>query len=310
MRLLLLGYGYSARASAAALSGSVASIVATARTSAKAAALSDAGIEAIALDCHDAGQRLGEALRQATHLLVSAGPDSGGDPFLVRSRDAIRNAVTFGQLAWIGYYSTVGVYGDTGGQWVDEATPPAPASDRTRWRVLAELAWAEVGRDAGVPIALLRLAGIYGPGRNAFVNLARGTAKRLIRPGQVFNRIHVADIAGVTAAAALRTAGGVFNVSDDEPAPPQDPIAFAAELMGLPVPPDMPFDPKELSPMALTFWGESRRVGNARLRADLGYRLLYPTYREGLRSLWESGTWEGSADDQSDASPRFKRIEG
>ena len=201
----------------------------------------------------------------------------------------------------------MGVYGDRQGGAVDETTPPAPASDRTRWRVAAEAGWSSLGAVAGVPVALLRLAGIYGPGRNAFVNLDRGTARRVIRPGQVFNRIHVEDIAGITAAAARAGMGGVFNVSDDEPAPPQDPISFAAALMGLPPLPDIPFEAAEMGPMAASFWSENKRVRNPRLAADLGFRLAYPTYREGLTALWRQDQWRGGEEDRDEASPRFQR---
>lgn len=310
MRLLVLGLGYSARHTVARLLGEGVHVTGTARTAEKAARLAERGIEGVAFDGTAPSPALAEAIAGAGHILASAGPDHDGDPFLRHHATDIARAAASGRLRWIGYYSTVGVFGDTGGAWVDDEAPVAPASERTRWRVDAEAAWTAIGTGAGVPVALLRLAGIYGPGRNAFVNLAAGTARRVVKPGQVFNRIHVEDIGAVTAAAARAEAGGPFNVTDDEPAPPQDPIAFAADLMGVPVPPEQPFEPAALSPMALTFWSENRRVANRRLREDLGVALAHPTYREGLGALWTTGTWAGGPEDREEASPRFKRISG
>ncbi|MEJ1159634.1 NAD(P)-dependent oxidoreductase [Prosthecomicrobium sp. N25] len=308
--LLALGLGYSARHAVDRLRPGCATLTGTTRDPAKAVRSGERGIGSIPYDGTAPSAALAEAIASATHILASAGPDRDGDPFLRHHAGDLARAAASGRLRWIGYYSTVGVYGDTGGAWVDDETPPAPASERTRWRVDAERAWTAVGEAGSVPVALLRLAGIYGPGRNAFLNLANGTAKRVVRPGQVFNRIHVEDIAAVTAAAALGAVGGPVNVADDEPAPPQDPIAFAAGLMGIEPPPEVPFDEAELSPMARTFWGENKRVGNRRLREDLGVRLAYPTYREGLTALWTSGTWAGGPEDREEASPRFKRIGG
>jgi nucleoside-diphosphate-sugar epimerase len=192
-------------------------------------------------------------------------------------------------LRCVVYLSTVGVYGDHGGGWVDEATPPKPGSPRGRERLAAEAAWQELGRRLGIAVAILRLAGIYGPGQNALVQIARGKARRIVKPGQIFNRIHVGDIAQAVDAAVTRAASGIFNVTDDEPSPPGDPIAFAAQLMGVPPPPEIPFDDASpsMSPMALSFWRECRRVKNDRLKRELGVVLRYPTYREGLRALWE-----------------------
>jgi nucleoside-diphosphate-sugar epimerase len=307
MQLLVLGLGYSARYTVAALRGDLDGLTGTTRGVDRADDLRALGAAPIVYDGTGPSPALAEAIGRATHVLVSAAPDADGDPVLRHHRADLAAAVAAGTLAWIGYFSTVGVYGDTGGAVVDEATPPHPDSERTRWRVEAEADWQALGAAGGVPVALLRLAGIYGPGRNAFVNLDAGTAKRIIRPGQVFNRIHVEDIGTFTAAAARLRAGGVFNLSDDEPAPPQDPITFAAGLMGIAPPPEVPFEAAELSPMAATFWAENRRVANGRL-AELGPRLTYPTYREGLRALWESGTWAGSPEDRREASPRFRRA--
>lgn len=306
IRLLVLGWGYSARHGAARLKPRLARLTATARDAAKAERMAATGIEVVRLGAADAGDRLAAAIREATHVIASAGPSEAGDPFLLSHGEVFRAAARGGTLRWIGYLSTVGVYGNANGGFVDEDTPAEPASERTRWRIAAEAAWAEIGRDAGIPVAVLRLAGIYGPGRNAFVNLERGTARRIIKPGQMFNRIHVEDIGRAIEKAALARYEGLLNVSDDEPAPPELPIEYAARLMGIEPPPAIPFEEAEFTPMARSFWGESKRVGNARLHA-LGVELAHPTYREGLGTLWESGTWAGDPQDREDASPRFRR---
>lgn len=304
--LLVLGWGYSARHGAARLADDLAATTVTAREPDKADRLAAAGLGVIRLFEADAEARLAEAVGRATHILASAGPSEAGDPFRDRLAPAIRAAGAAGTLKWIGYLSTVGVYGNADGGLVDETTPPEPASERTRWRIAAEADWTVLGAEAGVPVAILRLAGIYGPGRNAFVNLDRGIARRVIKPGQMFNRIRVEDIGRAIAAAARARFAGLLNVSDDEPAPPQTPIEFAAELMGIAPPPEVPYDEAEFSPLARSFWGESKRVDNARLRALVG-DLLYPTWREGLRQLWETDAWRGDPQDQEDASPKFRR---
>ena len=193
-------------------------------------------------------------------------------------------------LAWVGYLSTVGVYGDWQGQWVDETSPTRPTSERSLRRVLAEKAWLGFGSETGRRVEIFRLSGIYGPGRSVIDNLRAGTARRIVKPGQVFNRIHVDDIAQVLAAAIDTPAGHtIYNVSDDEPAPPQDVVAYAAELLGLPIPPDIPFERAGLTGMAASFWAESKRVSNARMKTALGVTLAYPTYREGLRAIMSGG---------------------
>ncbi len=306
IRLLVLGWGYSARHGAARLKPGLGRLMATARDEAKATRMTEEGIEVIRLGIDGADERLAAAIAEATHVIASAGPSEAGDPFLLSHGAAFRAAARAGTLRWIGYLSTVGVYGNANGGFVDEDTPPEPASERTRWRVAAETAWRLIGSEAGIPVAVLRLAGIYGPGRNAFVNLERGTARRVIKAGQMFNRIHVEDIGRAIEAAALTRYDGILDVSDDEPAPPELPIEFAARLMGVEPPPAIPFEEAEFTPMARTFWGESKRVGNARLHA-LGVELAHPTYREGLTTLWRSGTWAGDPQDREDASPRFRR---
>lgn len=306
IRLLVLGWGYSARHGAARLKPRLSRLSATARDADKADRMAAAGIEVVRLGTEGAAEHLARTIREATHVIASAGPSEAGDPFLLSHGDVVREAARAGTLSWIGYLSTVGVYGNANGGFVDEDTPAEPASERTRWRIAAETAWAEIGRDTGVPVGVLRLAGIYGPGRNAFVNLERGTARRIIKPGQMFNRIHVEDIGRAIERAAITRYAGLLNVSDDEPAPPELPIEYAARLMGVEPPPKIPFEEAEFTPMARSFWGESKRVGNARLHA-LGVELAHPTYREGLGALWESGTWAGDPQDREDASPRFRR---
>jgi nucleoside-diphosphate-sugar epimerase len=285
MRLVALGFGYSAHAFLrAARPGSV---VGTTRSAEKADDLHQWGVRSILVD-GDPSATLREAVRGATHVLVSAAPGSQGDPFL-HALD--RDLAAAEDLSWIGYLSTVGVYGDHQGAWVDERSACTPRSDRGEWRLEAEAAWSALGRRIQVPVAIFRLAGIYGPGRNPLVSLSEGRAKRIVKEGQVFNRIHVEDIAAVLKASVARPASRIYNVADDEPAAPQDVVAYAAALMGVEPPPEVPFEEAELSPMARSFYGEVKRVDNARIRSELGVRLSYPTYREGLQALWESGTW-------------------
>jgi nucleoside-diphosphate-sugar epimerase len=225
---------------------------------------------------------LRDALRASDVVLLSAAPDASGDPFIADLR-ALGTDLAGKHLL---YLSTVGVYGDHDGAWVDEATPLKPTSRRSLWRAAAEQAWLSLGTDYDAAVQIFRLAGIYGPGQNAFENLIAGTAKRLIKPGQVFNRIHVTDIAAALDAALDKgRPGAIWNVTDNEPAPPQDVVTHAAALMGVAPPPETPFDPATLSPMAASFYGENKRVSNRRLREELGVSLSYPTYREGLAAL-------------------------
>ncbi len=284
--IFIFGAGYSARAFAGLCPKDVA-MSGTTRSEEKFGLLREAGISPLLFD-GTLTPGIGQALADATHLVVSVAPGEAGDPVLNAARDLIAGQMP--ALRWIGYLSTVGVYGDHGGAWVDEETPCRPVSRRSVLRVEAERQWLELGEAIGCPVAVLRLAGIYGPGRNAFINLRDGTARRLIKPGQVFNRIHVADIAGALAHLAGHGRGGIFNVADDEPAPPQDVVAFAAGLMGVEPPPEIPFEEAELTPMARSFYGENKRVSNAALKAA-GYRFRFPDYRAALRALWDDGNW-------------------
>lgn len=287
MNILILGLGYSAGFFARAALARGWEVTGTVRSAEKAAELSREGIRTLVFGGFAVSSALAKAVAEADAVLVSVQPAEDGDPALGPLRAALSAAPN---LRWIGYLSTIGVYGDQGGAWINEAAPPAPTNARTRQRVDIEEAWLQLGRDSGKPVQIFRLSGIYGPGRNAITKLRNGTANRLIKPGQVFNRIHVDDIAGVLMASlAQPRQGAIYNVTDDEPGPPQDVITFAAELAGLEPPPEIPFEQAKLSPMAASFYGESKRVSNALVKRELDYAFRYPTYREALRALAEAG---------------------
>ncbi|MDQ0472394.1 SDR family oxidoreductase [Labrys wisconsinensis] len=282
-RLLVFGLGYSASRFVLRAGAGFGHVAGTARTPEAAAERAAAlGVETLAFDGLSAGPALRGAVAAATHILVSIPPDATGDPVLRALADDIAAAPA---LAWIGYLSTVGVYGGFDGAWIDEDTPIRPTAERNRRRAEVERAWIDLGARAGRAVQVFRLAGIYGPGQNAVRNLREGTARRIVKPGQVFNRIHVDDIAGALIAGIGRPAvGPLINVADDEPAPPQDVIAYAAHLLGREPPPEIDFEAADLSPMGRSFYGENKRVSNRRLRRELGCDLLYPTYREGIRA--------------------------
>lgn len=279
--LLSFGHGYSAQALERLLLPQGWRIIGTTRSEAKAEAMRTRGIEALIWP----GADVTDALNAASHLLMSASPDDGSDPVLA----ALQNQITAraDQFEWAGYLSTTGVYGDHGGDWVDETAPLTPATRRGQARVVAEAAWQAT---PGLPLHIFRLAGIYGPGRGPFAKVRNGTARRIIKDGQVFSRTHVDDIAQVLAASIARpNPGAIYNVCDDDPAPPQDVIAYAAQLLGLPVPEAVPFEDAELTPMARSFYAESKKVRNDRIKDDLGVKLLFPDYRSGLQSLLDQG---------------------
>jgi nucleoside-diphosphate-sugar epimerase len=278
--LFCFGLGYSARVLAERLRARGWDVRGTTRRAEKAAALETAGFRMWPFDRGRPLPDPGAALAGVTHVLTSVAPDERGDPVLdLHGRDL----AALPSLAWVGYLGTTGVYGDRQGAWVDEVTPVEPTLARSDRRAHAEAAWLASGLSAHV----FRLAGIYGPGRSALDNLREGTARRIVKPGQVFSRIHVEDIATVLEAsmALPRPEGRVYNVCDDEPAPPQDVVAFAAGLLGVEPPPEQAYETAALSPMARTFYKDNRRVRNDRIKAELGVRLAYPTYREGLRAL-------------------------
>ena len=285
MSLVIFGYGYSSRHFVRTHGARYAPVLATVRDPARAARLSSSECEVVAFgETIDA--RIGLTLDEARHLLVSAPPEESGDPVLAKFAERIAQS----KIERIVYLSTIGVYGDHGGAWIDEATPCDPSNARSRWRLAAEEAWLALGARMGKPAHVLRLSGIYGPGRNALANLRAGTARRIIKSGQVFNRIHVEDIARAVAACFdSAIPGRVWNVTDDEPAAPQDVVTGAAELLGLEPPPEIAFEEAELSPMARSFYGECKRVSNRAMKDELGVRLAYPTWREALRALHESG---------------------
>ncbi|MCQ0091442.1 SDR family oxidoreductase [Roseovarius sp. M141] len=279
--LLSFGHGYSARALSALLHAEGGwRVIGTTRNAGKAQTLREEGAEPLIWP----GADMRPALEAATHLLISAGPSEGGDPVLAAlGADIARIAP---RLKWCGYLSTTGVYGDHQGGWVDETTPLRPSTRRGHLRKQAEAAWQAI---PGLPLHIFRLAGIYGPGRGPFAKVRAGTARRIIKPGQVFSRTHVQDIAQVLVASIRQPdPGAVYNVCDDDPAPPQDVIGFAAELLGLPLPEAIPFDEAQMTPMARSFYAESKRVANDRIKRDLGVTLRYPSYRDGLRAMAET----------------------
>jgi nucleoside-diphosphate-sugar epimerase len=275
--LLSLGHGYSARALARHLIPQGWRVIGTTRSPAKAQALQAEGVTPLLWPGD-----LGPALAEATHVLCSAAPDAQGDPFL-----AAVPALAAARPQWVGYLSTTGVYGDHQGGWVDETTPLTPQSDRGRHRVLAERQW----QATGLPVHIFRLAGIYGPGRGPFEKVRDGTARRILKPGQIFSRIHVEDIARVLLASIRHpNPGAAYNVCDDNPCPPEEVIGHAARLLGLPEPPAVSFDEikHRMTPMALGFYQESKRVRNDRIKDELGVQLLFPDYPQGLAALLQS----------------------
>jgi nucleoside-diphosphate-sugar epimerase len=286
--LVCFGFGYSAERFFQMFGRKFTSVVGTVRDAERAAALSANGtnLKGLAFDGNSAASELRTALAEANAVLVLVPPGENGDPVLRVLGDQLASAAN---LQSIVYLSTVGVYGDCGGAWVDESMPTKPGAPRSCERLAAERAWLDLDDRYGIPVAILRLAGIYGPGQNALVQVASGKARRIVKPGQIFNRIHVDDIAQVIDAAFRQRASGIFNVTDDEPTPPGEPIAFAAGLLGVAPPAEIAFDSvaSSMSPMALSFWQECRRVHNDKLKRGLGVTLLYPTYREGLRALFE-----------------------
>ena len=287
MKLLILGAGFSGKAIARLCAPLFETVHGTTRSEKKFADIEKTGATAVAFDGETISPALAAVLNDATHIVQSISPDADGDTFLNRFKDLAQLAP---KLQWVGYLSTIGVYGNRDGNWVDESASLEPISERSRERVVAEQQWLDLGTQRGIPSAVLRLSGIYGPGRNAFVNLDNGTARRLVKHGQIFNRIRVEDIGRFTAFLIDKGKGGVYNVTDAEPAPAQDVVEYAAIRMGVPVPPDVPFETAELSPMARSFYGESKRVSNQKSRA-LGFEYLYPDYRISLDQMWNDQSW-------------------
>lgn len=290
MDVFIFGMGYSSRATARAIHELVdpaATISGTTRGRDGGEDLADSLYRMHAFNGEAPGATLVDDLRRATHLIVSIPPDEHGDAVLRLHRDDLDRAEN---LEWIGYFSTVGVYGDFGGAWIDEDAPTRPLNHRSQLRVEAEQAWRDYVASRGVPLFIERLAGIYGPGRSAFDKLREGTARRIVKPGQVFNRIHVADIGRITALAAEAKLAGTFNLADNEPAPPQDLVTYAAEKLGMAPPPEVPFETAQMTEMARSFYSDNKRVSNARVLAALDAKLQFPTYREGLDAILRAET--------------------
>ncbi|KZL00028.1 NAD dependent epimerase/dehydratase family protein [Pseudovibrio sp. Ad5] len=285
MRLLILGAGYSARHFVKMYGTEFSWIGGTTRSPEKMEELRSKGVQPILFDGQTASDELLEAIATATHILVSAAPTDDGDPLLNAARDAVAKA----KPTAVCYLSTIGVYGDHGGRWVTETAECNPTSKRSKQRLEAEHEWLAFSEETNIPVSILRLAGIYGRGQNALCNLDKGKARRIIKEGQVFNRIHVSDIAGAVQHAFEDNASGIFNVCDDAPCPPEDVVEYAARLMGVEPPPAIAFEDADLSPMAISFYGEVKRASNAKLKGALGYKFKFPNYREALDYMWENG---------------------
>lgn len=297
MNVFIFGAGYSGRSIARLLLKSTDRVWGTTRSTDNMVRLDEIGLLPLlfAGEPIETGRDKGlnTALRQTTHLIVSIAPDGSGDPVLRALRGG-RLKDYAPALRWIGYLSTVGVYGNHDGAWVDETTPCRPVSERSLQRLDAEQKWDEAAAKDGIPLSIIRLSGIYGPGRNALKTALDGKSRRIIKPGQVFNRIHVDDIAGAVVRLADSRDRGIFNVTDDEPAPPQDVVEHACKLTDVTPPVEIPFEWAEMTPMARSFYGETKRVSNDRLRR-LGYDLRYPNYRVALDAMWADGSWKQEA---------------
>jgi len=282
-RLFCFGLGFSALTLADRLLGDGWTVAGTCRTEEKRARLAERGLT---VHLFDRGRPLDDAagaLAGATHLLNSVPPDGEGDPVLDHHGPDIVAAAASRTPEWAGYLSTTGVYGDRDGGWVDERSALQPTGERGRRRLAAEHAWLALGAESGLAVHLFRLSGIYGPGRSALDTVRRGRARRIDKPGQVFNRIHVDDIATILhASIAHPNASAAYNCADDVAAPPQDVIAHACALLGAEPPPLVRFEDAELSPMARSFYADNKRVRNDRIKTELGVTLAYPSYRDGL----------------------------
>ncbi|MCX8253404.1 NAD dependent epimerase/dehydratase family protein [Beijerinckiaceae bacterium RH AL1] len=286
MNLFVFGLGYSAQHFVHLYKHAFEHVAGTVRDAATPRPLAE-GAEILHFGQDGAAEEIDERLGQADVILVSIAPGTSVDPVLARYG---RRLAAIKRRQKVLYLSTIGVYGDRGGEWVDETAVPRSENDRSKARIHAERAWLAIAKDPAKTVHVLRLSGIYGPGRNPLVNLAEGKARRIVKPGQVFNRIHVEDIARACAAlVAHEGPSDVWNVTDDEPAAPQDVVAFAAEMMGIEPPPEQDFATADMTPMARSFYSESKRCANRKIKDELGLELAYPTYREGIAALWADG---------------------
>ncbi|MBS7696397.1 MULTISPECIES: NAD(P)-dependent oxidoreductase [unclassified Chelatococcus] len=294
MKLFVFGLGFSARAFIRLFGSEFTALAGTYRSQNHAAAPEPLAIDLFSFTgTETADPAISAWLAKADGVLVSVPPGADGCPALRAFGPQIASCRN---IRWIGYLSTVGVYGDHGGAWVNETTALVTHNARSLLRIGAEKSWTSLAESANRALDILRLPGIYGPGRNALADLAAGRARRIARQGQVFNRIHADDIAATLAALTARAAVeryqsrvSIYNVSDDEPAPQADVITYAAGLLGVPPPPETTLEEAGLSPMGLSFWTENKRVNNTKLKTELGVRLAYPNYRTGLDALFAAG---------------------
>ncbi|MCP4071021.1 MAG: SDR family oxidoreductase [Hyphomicrobiales bacterium] len=284
--LLIFGFGYSATAIGQKVLGQFDQISVTNRSNGEKR---DDRFRHLVFDGIHSSSAIDEAIHAATHILVSVGPDDKGDPVINACLQAVKSATG---TKWIGYLSTVGVYGNHDGAWVDENTVCKPVSARSIQRLEAEAGWQNIARQKKIPLAIFRLSGIYGPGRNALVNIEKGRSRRLVKKGQVFNRIHRDDIAIAVQKAIELKADGIFNITDDEPAPPQDVVTYVHQLRGSEPPAEIDFETADLTPMARSFYGENKKVSNAKSKAILKMRYIWPDYRQAFDAMWKYGKWK------------------
>lgn len=285
MRLFVFGIGYSSLACISSLRDKLSWVGGTSRSLEKSGQLLKKGIAPYQFDGCTSDPEIANVLKQSTHLLISIPPTSEGDAVLNTFSETLFES----KVEWIGYLSTVGVYGNHKGLWVNEESECRPRSERSIIRLETEKKWMDLATKSHKNLSILRLSGIYGPGRNALVNIENGKAKRIVKIGQVFNRIYVEDIAGAVATAIEKSANGIFNVTDDEPAPPQDVVEFAANLLDVEPPPVIPFESAEMSQMARSFYSENKRVSNQRMKNELGYRPKFPNFRHALQHMHNHG---------------------
>ena len=301
MKLGILGCGFSGIEIGKKIIANDIDVWGTTRSTEKFAQLTNAGIKPVSFDGLTANNALLNHLLDTTHLVVSIAPsrvenidapDAPVDPVLTALQDQDLAKIA-PQLEWVLYLSTVGVYGNYDGAWIDETAELKPTSARSRQRVRAEAEWQSTGEALDVPVAIFRLSGIYGPGRNGLLNASNGTSRRLVKKDQVFNRIHIGDIAEAAELAAARKASGIFNITDNEPAPPQDVVTYAHELLGITPPPEIDFETAELSPMARSFYGENKRVSNTKSKEVLGLNYMWGDYRTALQRMHTENSWKG-----------------